>query len=138
MRVNIFNKPLVRINNATQGGGDTISKSDDSRLQQTLAFRLAKIQLAKRTPVPTITDAKGNAGSFKSSLRSKKACDQNYRDQQWQFSALHLGRCGEKNGLVCADTRLQPYASYFPVERAHDAAVGYLLRVSERAVRIES
>ena len=88
----------------SDSGGDTISKSDDSRLQQTLAFQLAKIQLAKRTPVPTITDAKDNAASFKSSPRSKKACNQNYRDQQRQFSALHLGRCGEKNGRVCADT----------------------------------
>jgi hypothetical protein len=36
---------------------------------------------------------------------------------------------------VCVDlSRLQPYASYFPLEGAHDAAVGYLLRVYERAV----
>ena len=130
-------KPLLRPSFSVS---DTTSKSDDSRLQQTLAFKLALIQLAKRKPVPTITDSKGNAESIKSSTHAKKDCDQidrHQRHQQRQLAALHLESGGEKKRLVCVDdisSRLQPYASYFPLERAHDAAVGYLLRVYERAV----
>ena len=127
--------PLQRLSSSVS---DTTSKSDDSRLQQTLAFKLTQIQLAKRKPVPTITNSKGNAESIKSSTHSKKACDQIDRHQWHQqrqlLSALHLESGGEKKRLVCVDlSRLQPYASYFPRARAHDAAVGYLLRVYERA-----
>ena len=128
-------KPLLRPSFSVS---DTTSKSDDSRLQQTLAFKLALIQLAKRKPVPTITDSKGNAESIKSSTHAKKDCDQidrHQRHQQRQLAALHLESGGEKKRLVGVDlNRLQPYVSYFPLERAHDAAVGYLLRVYERAV----
>ena len=129
--------PLQRLSGS---GSETTSKSDDSRLQQNLAFKLAQTQLAKRKPVPQITDSRGNAASSKSLAAhtpNKKAC--NHRSRQRHLTALHLEeRCGELNGLVCRyqnySSRLQPYASYFPIERAHDAAVGYLLRVYERAV----
>ena len=133
-------EPQMPLQRLSFSFSDTTSKSDDSRLQQTLAFKLTQIQLAKRTPVPTITGSRGNAASCKSSTHSKKACDQIYTGtwhQQRQLSALHLESGGEKKRLVCVDdisSRLQPYASYFPLERAHDAAVGYLLRVYERAV----